>query len=289
MAAATEERDRPSASMQKADGESPADPGRRRGQANNADVRTRSGDGRCDIGGGHAMAARAAGDRRRVRRPVRRRGGPDVARERRRRRDVRRVDRPPRRPEPAADGQPGVHPPGAAASALEHIVGGADHDAARPRASSSRRRGGCTRTSMRSSRRRSTTAGSRPWPDTVATRRRWRRSRAVDGAGIRWLPVVHEGNGPRSRAGGRGGRRHRRASDRDDMAVTPTASVTAITLGRRHRGRAVQRPGRRDPGGARAGSDSAAGSGRSTSSRARKAPSASTRWRARAARTRRGT
>ena len=86
---------------------------------------------------------------RRGRRPVRRRGGPDLAGERRSR-----CRRRPRASSCSAtrsssiSRSQGTHPPGAERSALAHVLGRAD-DARRTAACSSNARGGCTRRSVR--------------------------------------------------------------------------------------------------------------------------------------------
>ena len=143
----------------------------------------------------------------------------------------------------------GVHPPGAAATSLEHLVGDA--------ATLPDERGLFLATSRRLHP--AVNAFISPafydglldtHPDTAL--------RVVDGAdpllsgaGVRWLPTPHTGNGPRSR-------------QEAEVVAEVVARLVGMTWRdrehgvrtdrdrRHHRGRAVQRPGRRDPGRARA-------------------------------------
>ena len=186
----------------------------------------------------------------RDRRPVRRRSEPDVAGERRRARDVRALDRPDRRPEPAPDGDPGRpsgpgggvlarvprrrrshgrrrsrplprdHPAPPPGRERVHLPGVLRGHASRPTRS---RRSGRSKATIRSCRA-PASGGSRS--STPATDRGRRR-------GGRWSPTSS-------------------SACIDDVAGTIEDGVSRTDRARRrhHRG-AVQRPGRGDPGGAR--------------------------------------
>ena len=245
--------------------------------------------GAVDIVAGTPWLLARDGVRWRVRRAVRRRSQPDVARERGRAWDMRWLHRPDRRPEPAPDGHPGRP-----SRARRGVVAGAARSATRRRSPgtvgcSSIRRGGCIPTSTRSSPRRSTRVAWRTDPSTAR--------RSVDG--LRSGPVrLGRPMDPRRarRATGRG--RHEEAdvvadavagSDRPVMARRRRAAQ-AHRPRRRHRRGSLQRAGRRDPGRAGDGASAAvATSARSTSSRVARASSRSTRWPAPAGRTPRGT
>ena len=154
--------------------------------------------GTVDVVAGTRLALRAAGVRRRLRRPVRRRGQPDVARQRGRDRARARgrssssATRTSCRWSPRASTR-AARPP------RRSSTSSATRRRCRPSAaSSSRRRVGCTRRSTPSSRRPSTAVCSTTHPETAL--------RVVDGddpvlsgSGVRWLPTPHTGNGPRSR------------------------------------------------------------------------------------------
>ena len=224
----------------------------------------------------HLVAVGVGEDDRGRRRPVRRRGGPDLARQRHRRwraatdslvllGDPQQLDQPLK----------GTHPDGADRSALAHVLGRRRHDAADARASSSNGPGGSIRTCATSPRRSSTTTGSSP-------------SRTSSSSASTAGPTIADGTGPRLLDVADRRRRQRVAASRRTPSPTSRGRIVeggstlgeragrgaSGRLGRRPDRRPVQRPGRRDqaaPAGARPAS------GPSTSSRARRRRSASTR------------
>ena len=177
----------------------------------------------------------------------------------------------------------GTHPPGAEASALGHVLAGDVDDAAgtRPlpgadaaappgpvplhlrgllRGPAGARRRGSARQDL---------AGPAP-PSTAP--------------GVRFVPVAHEGNSNESPEEADAGRRAGARAGRGGATWTDEHGRSSrCRLGRRAGRRPVQRPGRRD----RAGCCRRPASAPSTSSRARRRRSPSTRWRPRAPRRRR--
>ena len=210
---------------------------------------------------------------------------PDVTRQRRRDRDVRAVDRPDRRPEPAADGDARASSP-AARSPRRSSTSSATRRRCRPSAvSSSRRRAGCIRPSTRYISPAFYGVGSDAPEDGAAVVDGDDQSCPVPGFG-----GCRRAHGQRaSLARGGGGRRRRVAALIGMTWQDVDGRRRPITRRRRHRRRAVQRAGGGDPGGARPRIGRGGKSAPSTSSRAGRASSRSTRWRARAGRTHRGT
>ena len=136
--------------------------------------------------------------------PFRRRGRPDVARQRHR--DERRgaVRRPARRSQPAAAGQPGRPSGGCRRIGARALVGRRCDHRRSSSASFSTRPVGCIRPSTATSRRRSTTVGSGPHPSTacsgsIGRASRWRRHPLSS--------IDHAGNGSSSRQEADGGGR----------------------------------------------------------------------------------
>ena len=134
----------------------------------------------------------------------------------------------------------------------------------------------------------STTGGSRAEPTTALRGSRPRPCPA--GAGLRWLPTRAHRQLVLGRGSRRGRRRHGRRTDREtagqdvDGRALPITGIDDIIVVAPYNAQVAEIQA--------ASSDGPAcghGSGRSTSSRAKKEPWRSTRWRVRARRTRRGT
>ena len=221
----------------------------------------------------HAMALRPRRHARRGRRPLRRRGGPDVAGQRHRHERRDELDRPARRPEPAAAGHAGrasgrrrcvrarpshrrrrddrARARPAARHDLPHASGGQPlhlDDLLRRAGARRRRRRSADGRSGRPRRRRHPLATRSSTPAT--TRARSRRPRPSSTPWRRWSDGEWVDQHGRTRGD------HRR---------------------RHHHRRALQPPGRGDRGGRHGRAASRPGSARSTSSRARRARSPSTR------------
>ena len=220
-----------------------------------------------------------------ARRPVRRRGRPDVAGRRRRDRRGGALDRPARRPEPAPAGLARAAIPTAPRHRRSSTSSGTRGPSRTTAACSSRRRGACTPTSATSSPRRSTRA------DSSRTRRTSRAATsgpggAVEGTGIRFVPVAHDGNRARSREEADlvadAIRRPRRPAvdGPEGRDPRPRRSTTSWSSRR-------TTPRSRRSSGASAASSASLASAPSTSSRARRRRSRSTRWRPPRPRTRR--
>ena len=168
----------------------------------------------------------------------------------------------------------GSHPPGADRSALAHLLGGRRHAAARPSACSSSTRGGCIRTFHRVHLDRLLRRPARVAARARATSRSAART-PLRGAGVRLLAADHVGADSVSPQRGDPGRRHRPRAGRQRFDLdrrdgqehadrrTATSWSSRRTTPRSARSRACCHPGR--------------ASGPSTSSRARRRRSASTR------------
>ena len=194
------------------------------------------------------------------------------------------IDRADRRPEPAADGHARASTRPARRPRRSSTSSATRQTMPDPSAAcSSRRRGGCTRPSTRSSRRRSTTACSTTHPTTATQRGRSADDPILDGAGHavaarRRTRATVRGRARRPRSSPRPSpgligdgvaRRRRRDHGRsrvDDVIVVAPYNAQVAEI------QAALEPDR----------TTRHTSGPSTSSRARKAPSRSTRWRARA-------
>ena len=158
----------------------------------NADVIARHRCGQANLVAGTAWLWSRAGHGRQGRRAGRRRSRPDRPRQRagrlaRRRRLVLLGD-----PQQLNQPTKGVHPPGAAGSALEHLLDGAADHAARARPVHPRPPGGCTRRSAASPPRPSTRASCAPCPGSSS--RRVTAPGRLTGTGLRFVPVAHAGN-----------------------------------------------------------------------------------------------
>ena len=139
----------------------------------------------------------------------------------------------------------GIHPEGAAASSLEHLVGEATDDRRRPRPVPRRRRTASTRPSTRSSRTRSTRAGSTTQRRERASSGSSRRCRSA-GPGIRSSPIRTTGGREPLARGGGVGRRRRSPALVGRPWTDGRAGRRPLDVRRRHRRRALQRPGRGD-------------------------------------------
>ena len=167
----------------------------------------------------------------------------------------------------------GVHPDGSGASVLEHVLG--EHETIPeehgrlPRA----RRGACIPTVCRF-------VSEAFYEGRLGSIPECAERTTSDGVGVRWLDVEHEGNRVESEEEADGDRGGDRAAPRPHVPGRRGRAPARAT--RRDGRRAVQRAG---AAAARAAARAASRSARSTSSRAARPPSSSTRWRRRAART----
>ena len=220
-------------------------------------MRARLDDGRANLAAGTSWLWASPKMVGRGRRPVRRRGRPDLARQRHRDVAARR-DSLVLLGDPQQLDQPlqGAIPPGADRSALAHVLGDDGDDAARPRACSSRRPGACIPDLCAFTSEVFYDDRLEPEPTPRASSGVARRATLADGVG------TAAARGRRRSAPTTSRRSRRRRSRRSpatlveggsDLGRPSTATSARVGWDGRPDRRAVQRPGRRDPAPAAAG------------------------------------